>query len=174
MLIKAKSLLPVMEYTEEEKEVVGNLEKKLELYKELKTAEEKLKSIFNLKVLHTREKYKFKVDFSKVPLSHIKSFTLANLHSVGLLTLAKLPNFERIRQVAVRQAIKIEHVIEKMMERISGEFTSLKEFAKGLSGGDLKLAKKSLIVSFLALLELLKQGGFEATQNNGDISVMRK
>jgi segregation and condensation protein A len=166
MLIKAKSLLPQMEYTSDEKEEVNTLEKKLELHKELKLAEENIKNTWSKNVLITREEMDYKIERVFMP----KSVNVANLFSVAVLTLAKMPNFERLKNVAVRQAIKLEDVIEKMVARISESMTSLKDFAKSF-GGNEKEVKKNIIVSFLALLELLRHGKINASENNGDISI---
>ncbi len=168
MLIKAKSLLPQMEYTSDEKEEVNTLEKKLELHKELKLAEENIKSIWSKNVLISREEIDYKVGKVFVP----KSVNLANLFSVAVLTLAKMPNFERLKNVAVRQAVKLEDVIERMISRISENMTSLKDFAKSM-GGTEKEIKKNIIVSFLALLELLRHGKITASESEGDISINR-
>lgn len=166
MLIKAKSLLPQMEYTSDEKEEVNTLEKKLELHKELKLAEENIKSIWSKNILINREEIFYKTEKIFVPIS----VNIANLFSVAILTLAKMPNFERLKNVAVRQAIKLEDVIEKMINRISENMTSLKDFAKSM-GGTEKEVKRNIIVSFLALLELLRHGKINASENNGDISI---
>lgn len=168
MLIKAKSLLPQMEYTSDEKEEVNTLEKKLELHKELKLAEENIKSIWSKNVLISREEVDYKVEKIFAP----KSVNLANLFSVAVLTLAKMPNFERLKNVAVRQAVKLEDVIERMISRISENMTSLKDFAKSM-GGTEKEIKKNIIVSFLALLELLRHGKITASESEGDISINR-
>ncbi len=168
MLIKAKSLLPQMEYTSDEKEEVNTLEKKLELHKELKLAEENIKSIWSKNVLISREEVDYKIEKIFIP----KSVNIANLFSVAVLTLAKMPNFERLKNVAVRQAVKLEDVIEKMISRISESMTSLKDFAKSM-GGNEKEVKKNIIVSFLALLELLRHGKITASENGGDISINR-
>lgn len=166
MLIKAKSLLPQMEYTSDEKEEVNTLEKKLELHRELKIAEENIKEIWSKNVLLTREEVKYKTEKIFTPIS----VTFENIFSVAVLTLAKMPNFERLKNVAVRQAVKLEDVIEKMISRISENMTSLKDFAKSM-GGTEKEVKRNIIVSFLALLELLRHGKIRAEENNGDISI---
>jgi segregation and condensation protein A len=166
MLIKAKSLLPQMEYTSDEKDEVNTLEKKLELHKELKLAEENIKEIWSKNILINREEVEYKIDRVFIPAS----VNVANLFSVAVLTLAKMPNFERLKNVAVRQAIKLEDVIEKMISRISENMTSLKDFAKSI-GGTEKEIKRNIIVSFLALLELLRHGKIGAEEKDGDISI---
>lgn len=169
MLIKAKSLLPTLEYTKEEEEQVDDLEKKLLLYKELQEAEKKLKSIWGINPVYVREKTEIAVEV----FSPGKSITKENLFSVALASIAKLPNFERLKNVAVRQTIKLEEVIEKLIIRITGAMTSLKDFAKTVSGENANIieVKKNIIVSFLALLELLRHGTVIAEQTDGDIQI---
>ena len=173
MLIKAKSLLPQLEYTTEEKEEVSTLEKKLELYKELKEGEENIKNIWIKNIMYNKKRSQIKIEIYSWPISA----TAQNIFSVALATLAKMPNFERLKNVAVRQAIKLEDVIEKMISRIGESMTSLKTFAKNISGvnnnDNQKEIKKNIIVSFLALLELLKHGNIIATENNGDIEIQK-
>ncbi len=171
MLIKAKSLLPALEYTKEEEEQVDDLEKKLLLYKELQDAEKKLRSIWGVSPVYVREKTEIVVEV----FAPGKSITKENLFSVALASIAKLPNFERLKNVAVRQTIKLEEVIEKMIGRITGAMTSLKDFAKTVSGENANMleVKKNIIVSFLALLELLRHGSVVAEQHDGDIQIKK-
>jgi segregation and condensation protein A len=177
MLIKAKSLMPQMNYTEEEKQEVDNLEKKLELLKVVREAENNIKSIWSKTPMLKRQRVKILEKRFKNP----DNFTLQNIHSVLILTLAKMPNFEKLRRVAVRQAVKLEDVIEKMINRIGKEFSSLKQFAQSLSLSDDKdgaepLEKKeqiknNIVVSFLAILELLRQNLIKVEQHDNDIKI---
>jgi len=171
MLIKAKSLLPTLEYTKEESDQVNDLENKLEIYKVLKEGEKNIKSSWQKSNLYARERT---VITEKV-FSPDKYFSVGNLFSIAELTLAKMPNFARLREVAVRQVIKLEEVLEKMLTRIQNNFSSLRTFAGTLSN-DQKEAKKMVIVSFLALLELLKTGNFDAesSENGNDIKIIKK
>ena len=183
MLIKAKSLLPTIEYTEEEEEQVSTLEKKLELLKELKAGEENIKNIFGKNIMFQRVKSKINkekninnLELEKIVYEKPKSLTKENVFSVAALTLAKMPNFERLKQVAVRQAIRIEKVIERIMEHIGQGLSSLKNLAKSFDSEsvDQKVIKKNIIVSFLAILELLKSGVIDAFEKDGDIQVIKK
>ena len=158
MLIKAKSLLPNIEY-------------KLEIYKIIKEGEKNIKTKWQKNILYNRERTSIK---EKI-FSPDKSFTKENLFSVAELTLAKMPNFAKIREVAVRQVIKLEEVLEKMLARIQENFSSLKTFAGTLTDNQ-KEVKKMIIVSFLALLELLKSGNFDAESNHDgtDLKIIKK
>jgi segregation and condensation protein A len=79
MLIKAKSLLPSIEYTKEEKEQVGDLENKLEIYRIIKEGEKNIKSKWQKTTLYNRSRTILK---EKV-FSPDKSFTKENLFSVA-------------------------------------------------------------------------------------------
>jgi len=169
MLIKAKSLLPQMEYTEEESKQVDDLTKKLNLIKELRSAELLIKKSWGIANIFTKDKEKISADV----FAPSKNISKENLYSVAMLTLANMPNFEKLRNIAVEQSIRIEYVIERMVEHIQKTFTTLKEFARSL-GGDQNKIKESLIVSFLALLEIMKQGKIDAEEVDGDIRILKK
>lgn len=170
MLIKAKSLLPQLEYTEEEAVQVEDLTKKLNLIRELREAEKLIKRSWNKNNIYGREKTKYK-DIVFAPSENV---SLANFYSVAMLTLANMPNFEKLKNIAVQQSIRIEDVIERMVRHITSAFSSLKEFAKSLGGEDKTKVKETLIVSFLALLEIMKQGGIDAEEVDGDIRIIKK
>ena len=74
--------------------------------------------------------------------------------------------------MAVEQALRIENVIEKLLERIkSAASVSLSSLAENAPSKEEQ--KKILIVNFIALLELLKTGVLLAEQNadGGDITI---
>ncbi len=171
MLIKAKSLVPKFTYNEDEEMQVDTLEKKLILMEEIRAAMKNIEDVYNknYSLSREREPSNIKINFSSYNLT---LFNTKYLMSVALLTLAKLPNYEKLRNVAVRQNIKLEHVIESMLLRITESFSSLKGMASKLSTkNEVSDIKKNIIVSFLALLELLKSGRVIAEESNGDINI---
>lgn len=179
MLIKAKSLMPQMSYTEDEKEEINNLEAKLELLKILKEGENHIKNIWGKSPRFERQRVAILEKRFKDPAN----FNKENLHSILLLTLAKMPNFEKLKQVAVHQAIKLEDVIEKMIKRIGEEFSSLKQFAASLGRASAEsentlekkeYIKNNIVVSFLAILELLRQNLIRAEQKADDIIIEKQ
>jgi segregation and condensation protein A len=157
MLIKAKSLIPKFTFNEEEEKQVDNLEKKLLLFQEIKIAMRNVEQSFDKSRSCSRERTKSDriINFNDYEL---KLLSMKNLFSIALLTIAKLPNYERLRNIAVRHNIKIEHVIENILNRITESFTSLKGMATQLGSSNQREIKKNIIVSFLALLELIKTG----------------
>jgi segregation and condensation protein A len=182
MLIKAKSLLPAIEYTSEEKKDISELESKLRLYKVLSDNAKALQRSWS------KEKLIMNKDRSKIDEQVFAPGNLSQalLQSVSILTIVKFPKLERLRNVAVLQAIKLEDVIQNIMERIqkASEFT-LKSFATSISNVDqnassatpekIREIKSNIIVSFLAILTLIKGNmlSAEQTDNHGDI-VLKK
>ncbi|MEI6352589.1 MAG: segregation/condensation protein A [Candidatus Nomurabacteria bacterium] len=163
MLIKAKSLFPNLEYTEEEKEAVNNLEKKLELYKIMLEASKKVNKIYSKEVLSSISK--FENNESVFVWDNRVNSTF--LHSVAIASLLKIPKKEKLKQVAVRQVLKIEDVIEKLLERVKVSFSlSFRDFSKSMSNevGSFEEKKSAFIISFLAMLELIKNGLLSAEQ----------
>jgi len=169
ILMKAKSLLPGVVYTEEEEKQVHDLEKKLELYAMLSSASNKIRDIYTKNIL-----------YSRAPSSH-KDTTIfltdtrvdqLMLQSIALLTLATFIIPKALIRVAVEQALRIENVIEKLLERVK---TMHSVTLQSLTGGakTFEEQKKLLIINFIALLELLRLGGVHAEQHadSGDIEI---
>ena len=172
MLIKAKSLFPNLEYTEEEKEDVNNLEKKLELYKIMLEASKKINKIYSKEVLTSISKFKN----NESVFVWDKRINSTFLHSVAIASLLKIPKKEKLKQVAVRQVLKIEDVIEKLLERVKVSFSlSFKDFSKSMSNevGSFEEKKSAFIISFLAMLELIKNGLLiaEQTGDHNEINI---
>lgn len=174
MLIKAKSLFPTISYSSEEQESVSNLEKKLELYKLVLEAGKNVNKIFGKNGLHNVSKFENKENV----FVWDKRVDTVLLHSIAIASLLKIPKKERLKQVAVRQVLKIEDVIEKLLERVKSSFSlSFKDFSNSLSGETKTLEEKktAFIVSFLAMLELIKNGVLHAEQGQGfnDINISK-
>ena len=193
MIIKAKSLLPTIEYSKEEKEEISNLEYKLLLYKVLTDGAREIKKVWH------KSKYaraRSKINNIVFAPGNIKNITL---QSISILTIVKLPHIERLRNVAVQQAIKIEHIIEgllKTMRDIANKFTfedkdifNFKDLVNHIYNKykDLKDKidkrndkidkgndKKSYtIISFLAILDMIRNGIVTAENKNGDIEIKK-
>ncbi|MBP9765886.1 MAG: segregation/condensation protein A [Candidatus Pacebacteria bacterium] len=167
MLIKAKSLFPNIEYTEDEKREVGNLEKKLELYKIMTSATKNIGKNYDKKPIFPISKFENK----EVVFVFDERLDLLLMHSIAIASILKIPRKERLKQVAVRQVLKIEDVIENLLDRVQQSFKNLsfKEFSSSLSnvGKSLEERKSAFIVSFLAMLELIKNGILNAEQGEG-------
>ncbi len=164
MLIKAKSLFPNIEYSEEEKKEVDNLEKKLELYKIMSLGSKYIHKIYEKKPIFPISKFENK----EVVFVFDERIDKLLMHTIAIASILKIPRKEKLKTVAVRQVLKIEDVIERLLERVKSSFTNLsfKDFSYSMSGTvkTLEEKKSAFVVSFLAMLELIKNGVLNAEQ----------
>lgn len=162
MLMKAKSLLPGIVYTEEEEKQVHDLEHKLEVYKILTDASGLIRQVFGKNMLYERDRVTYKGGNIFVPDNRV---TKEMLQSIALLTLSTFTIPKQIMHVAVEQALRMETVIEKLLERVKNAPTiTLQSLAD--SAGTFQEKKKILIVNFIALLELIRNGSISASQHS--------
>lgn len=164
MLIKSRSLLPMIELTEEEEESIHDLEDRLILYARVKELAAGLKNIFGKRII-----------FEKIPgknptiiFSPDSKTDVKNL----LLTLERviesLPKKEVLPKVIIKKVISLEEMIEKLAERISQTSKiNFKEF-HGTKGKMTYEKKVSIIIGFLAMLELVKRGAIRVSQVGKD------
>lgn len=170
MLMKAKSLLPGVVYTEEEEKQVHDLERKLELYALLTKASGKIRGIYMKKRLFSRERISYKGGSVFVP---DKNVTKEVLQSIAQLTLASFITPKQLVRVAVEAVLRIENVIESLLTRVrTMQSVTLASLANGAK--TIEERKKLLIVNFIALLELMRSGVLVAEQSadGGDIQLM--
>jgi segregation and condensation protein A len=169
MLMKAKSLLPGVTYTEEEEKQVHDLERKLELYAMLQDASGRIRGIFGKTRLFGRERIVYKGGSVFVPDNRV---TKEMLQSIASLTLASFITPKALVKVAIETALRIENVIESMLTRVrTMQATTLQSLADGAK--TIEERKKLLIINFIALLELVRSGALMAEQgmDGGDITI---
>ena len=170
MLMKAKSLLLGVVYTEEEEKQVHDLEYKLELYSLLSYGSRNIRSIYMKRQLYSRLYIQKNTMNIFVPDTRVTSLFL---QSVAILTLHSFVAPKALVTVAVEQALRLENVIEQLLERVKNtQSVSLTSLA-----GDATTKedhKKLLIVNFIALLELLRTGTLHAQQpiDGGEITIL--
>ena len=171
MLMKAKSLLPGVVYTEEEEKQVHDLEHKLELYALLMDAVARIREVHLAHPLYARDRIAYKGAPVFVPDERV---TKDMLRSIAELTLASFAIPKALVKVAVLSALRIEHVIEGLLERVKNMHSvSLHSLAE--SAATVEEKKKVLIVHFIALLELVRSGAITAEQSvsGGDIQLTK-
>jgi segregation and condensation protein A len=171
LLIKSKSLLPELNLTEEEKGDIYHLETRLKIYQRIKDASKDVSELF----AGTAGGMIFSQSHAR-PVSPVFApdieFTLEK--SLFLLRdlIGRLPKKEKLPQVVVEKVISLEDMIGTLTKRIQGQLRmSFKSFA-----GEHRENRVNFIVSFLAMLELVKQGIVHVTQesNFGDIQMETK
>jgi len=172
ILIKSRSLLPGLQLTTEEEKGIVDLEARLNLYKIISDISPWIKQNFGKKIIFPRGEIK-----NVEPIfSPDASITAENLKEAILGAFERIPKKEFLPKVSVRKVINIEEMISGLTERISkGIQMKWSDFAKGHPAENQKEAKVYAIVSFLAMLELVREGILDALQdgNFGEI-VMQK
>jgi segregation and condensation protein A len=168
MLIKSRSLLPTLELTEEEQESIQDLENRLVIYARVKELAAELKKIFGKKIIYEKEPRKNEVIIFAPDSKTDKDNLLLSLQRV----LDSLPKKEVLPKVTVKKVISLEEMIEKLAERISkATRLSFKDF-HGHKGQMTREKKVSVIVGFLAMLELVKRGAIRVSQEGkGEIEI---
>lgn len=169
MLMKAKSLLPGVVYTEEEEKQVHDLEAKLEMYAILSRGMVHIKSVYGVTPLYARPRIMYKGGSVFVPDENLTPVTL---QSIAVLTLASYKPREKLMTLTVSSVVRIETIIESLVERVQkASGVAFSSLADGAASFEEK--KKLLIVNFIALLELIRSGRLHAEQgeDGGDITI---
>ncbi len=171
LLIKSKSLLPTLDLTEEEQVSIESLEARLREYKRIKELG-----------VHIRERFGRQILFPKTPRKNVapvfspeKTITPKNIWTALQDVLRNIPRIEAIPKAIVHKVVSLEEMIERLTERVKvGLKMSFREFS---GTGDGKTVARedrvNIIVSFLAMLELVKQGIISVHQQDwrGDIDM---
>jgi segregation and condensation protein A len=168
VLIKSKSILPTLDLSKEEEENIDDLEKRLKIYKRIKDTEKYLIDLFG-----SNPKY-IRLDSSDEEIIYTppKNISLDLIKESMLGVLNNIPKVEKTPKAIVKKVISLEETITNLTERIKQSINmSFKEF----SNYD-KTERVNVVVSFLAMLELVKEGIIDASQDNAyeDINMQTK
>jgi segregation and condensation protein A len=161
LLIKARSLLPSIVTTEEETEDIADLERRLKTLEFVRSISKRIEAQFGKKVIFPEGNFRRDLCIfapsQDISIPHIQEAIFRVIH--------KLPKPEKkIPEVKVRKVVSIEEMMQRLSVRIQQAvtctFTQFSKNALGQDGGtivDIKEKKQHVVVSFLALLELVKQ-----------------
>jgi segregation and condensation protein A len=170
LLIKSRSLLPSLMLSEEESRDIKELEYRLAVYQILKEAARGLDHALKGPALWEGRPPALEPLFLPDAAA-----TPSGLRAAAQSLIEGFPTTLALPKVAVKKIMSLEEVIDKLAARISSAMRlSFREFARSTSSGQAgKLERAEVIVGFLALLELVKQGIIRATQGEhfGDISL---
>jgi len=157
LLIKSKNLLPVLDLSTEEESDVVELENRLRLYK-------KFRRIALLLLPHWGKHTMYERSFVPeqepifVPDDTVTPEVLQTSLSEFLEKARK--QFKPLPKAKVQEVISLEEMMESLSARIQKSLSmSFTEFS-GMGKAD----KVSVVVSFLAMLELVKQGALHVVQ----------
>ncbi|MBP7811739.1 MAG: segregation/condensation protein A [Candidatus Moranbacteria bacterium] len=158
LLIKSRALLPVLVFTEEEEESVDDLEWRLRQYRLFRDAAMTLGTWFGTRnEAYARESF----PESQVVFYPPKGLSADDLARYFRSLLGDIPVYEEIPEKIVEQIVSLEERIVHLQNHVAERLeTSFAEFS-----GSAK-SKTDIIISFLALLELVKQCFLIAEQDH--------
>lgn len=149
ILIKSRSLLPVFNLTEDEEAEIKDLTKQLEEYKKFKVASQKIGQITEKrKISYSKEAYQGISSIFYPPID----FNVFDFKKYFLAVLAEIPIIEKLKEEFVGEIVTLEQKINDLQntlrKRMEASFSEIASEAKD---------KIDVIVSFLAMLEMVKQ-----------------
>lgn len=154
ILIKSRSLLPTLDLEEEE----DNLVEQLKIYKEYYDASKKIEALSKSKNQSFCRLKPLKI--SEIKFSPPPKFSLYKLREIFEIVLKNLEFIQVMPQAAIEKTLniteKIDHIKNLILKNIKINFSKILGRAKD---------KTEMIVSFLAILELIKQRVVTAGQD---------
>jgi len=156
LVIKSKAILPSLEVEPEEEDAGHDLESKLLLYKQFKEVAKYLKHLDNRRKQSWTRTLTFEERVSFYPDPGV---TAKEMHAAIITVLQGLRELDNLPKAKVKEAIsiqeKIDHLRNSLGQQVETKLSDLLKTAKN---------KTEVIVTFLALLELIKQKIFIADQ----------
>lgn len=155
ILIKSKSLLPQLDIGLDEQSEIEDLELRLKLLQIFKEASKDIKEIYGKKTsssrLHVKKQIIAFAPTDQIDVLKMKWFIDQLIHN--------FPKTVKRPEKRVAKTISLEEMMNKVINRVRQNMTIS---FKMLSGEHKE--KKNVIISFLAILELVKLGNVDARQ----------
>lgn len=159
VLIKSKALLPMLELSQEEEGEIHDLESRLRIYREFKTAGEHIAKLWGKnKIAYGRPLFLSLGDgavFYPPPGLKLGDLSRA-IKNLAIALQAMLPETGKVK----RAIITIEQKIEELLNRLSGGASG----RHSMSALTKEKSREEVIVLFLAILHLLKDKIIQAEQ----------
>jgi len=161
LLIKSRSLLPSIPLTDEEQMSVEDLEMRLKILQVIREGSESISEHFGKNIIFGSDKSGIKA----AVFSPHKSITLDAIKLSLESIINRFPKKTELKKALVQKVMSLEEMMDKLTKKIqSGLSMSFKQFSGTKS--ETREQKVEVIVSFLAMLELVKQGIMDVIQDN--------
>ena len=154
--IKSKSLLPTFNLTEQEEQDASELEERLALFQIFSFAGKKIESKMFKRVLQLRI---FRIPKKEIVFTPDEQITTEGMKVAIMEALSNTPQENFIPEKKVERQMSLKEVLENISTRIKRFMRA--NFSELVVGSD----KKGTAVSFLAVLELYKQGFVDLKQD---------
>ncbi len=158
ILIKSKSLLPNLELTREEESDISSLEIRLKLYELFTKISLEVSENFGKRIIFEAGEKKNDVLVFLPDQEITKERMMTFAHDA----LGRMPKKSVLAEVEVKKVISLEEMIDDLTLRIQNSIKmNFREFAGNVKT---KEEKVLVVVGFLAILEMVKQGILSAEQ----------
>lgn len=171
VLIKSRSILPQISLTEEENQSIDELKRRLALLELFRDVAGHVKEKYGKTVLFPRESRPKSV----IVFAPDARITPAAMHSAAESVVSAFPKPVELPKVTVKKIISLEEMLDRLAERIQ---VALKMNFSEFSNYDRskpipKEERIMIVIGFLAMLEMVKQGVLIVTQHEdyGDIEM---
>ncbi len=171
VLIKSKTLLPELNLTKEEETDIDDLKRRLKLYELFRELGAQIKERYGKQYIFERSGRPEVIPVFTPDQRITREHMGRAIHDV----INALPKKITLPKATVKKVVSLEEMMTRLADRVTktlktsfGQFSAYK---KGISIP--KEARVEVIVSFLAMLELVKQGVVHVTQHeeHGDIDI---
>lgn len=166
--LKSRELMPYLKIADED-EGVDRLQDQLRLYQEYAAAARELEERYLKARMFTRPYVKLQ-RVQEATFAPATNVTSTALHELYQSILKRLQPFFALQQASMERTKSVEERLEELTEALRSKATmSFKEIVHGAE------SKMEVVVSFLALLELLRRRAVRAEQGAafGDIQLKR-
>ena len=158
VLIKSKSLLPTLSLTPEETQDIHELESRLKEYQRIRELSVYVKNMFGVNVAFPKGQSRAR----EVVFAPSEEIAPTSIFDAMREVIARFPKKVALPKIIVKKVVSLEEMMSRLADRITANLKmSFHEFA-----GVGKVEKVTVIVSFLAMLELVKQGVLAVTQES--------
>lgn len=163
LLLKSRAILPQLQLEEEEDG--SKLAEQLRMYKQFVDASKQIEALYGAgRVMYAREKTVLPKRREFLPP---KSVTVTVLQEAFLAVLKRLEPFFALKQTSMERVATVQ---ERMRQLHDAILTRSKMLFTDIVGG--ATSKVEVVVSFLALLELMKQRVVKAVQGDSFHDIM--
>ncbi len=163
LLIKSRTLLPTLELSEEERESVEELERRLARYAIIRNAAKIVRKSWGKSPLVFARRAP-----AREAVFRPGESSISRVHEAGIRIVRSIPKAEALAKASVAPILALEDVIKSVHTRLRSALrTRWSDLTRNTSD------KHVLIVHFLAVLELVRNGSASVTQNQlfSDITI---
>ena len=157
MVIKSEALIPGTTTSDPEEDSSEDLKRRIYLYQYLKTLAENLKPLFSRRRMFSRSlKKKMVISFNPTP-----EINQNNIHLAVKNLIETLPVIKTNPEVTIKKVLSLNEVMDTLMTRLQNSLSV--KFSQKIPVD--KVEKINIIMTFIGLLELVKNGLIKVSQN---------